>query len=171
MVTIQAKINSQIFAKQMSWSGASLFKYFLKKGSSKKHKTKFFNPSESAKNHLVVSWSRDLHFRGLHKYVSRIKKFSFFSTDTKFGDFIVHWSIAALKCKENLSTNFGLIAIFEKVAVEITKKAQHCVLPWFTCFRVSRNHASRLALSRLLNVWGSCTKWMSDKNFSETSRK
>ena len=44
------------------------------------------------------------------------------------GDFIVHWSIAALKVfKENLSANFGLIAVFVKVALEITKRAQQCV--------------------------------------------
>ena len=57
--------------------------------------------------------------------VSQVKTFS---VDTKFGDFIVHWSIAALKVfKENLSTNFSLIAVFVKVALEITKRAQHCV--------------------------------------------
>ena len=55
-------------------------------------------------------------------YVRQLKNFSM---DT---DFIVHWSIAALKVfKENLSTNFGLIAVFVKVALEITKRAQHCV--------------------------------------------
>ena len=31
--------------------------------------------------------------------------------------------------KENLSTNFALIAVFMKVALKITKRAQHCVLP------------------------------------------
>ena len=31
--------------------------------------------------------------------------------------------------KENLSTNFVLIAVFVKVAFKITKRAQHCVLP------------------------------------------
>ena len=42
--------------------------------------------------------------------------------DTEFEDFIVHCSIAVLKFfKENLSTNFGLIAVFVKVALEITK--------------------------------------------------
>ena len=36
----------------------------------------------------------------------------------KFGDFIVHWSITALKFfKENLTTNFGPIAVFVKVAL------------------------------------------------------
>ena len=48
--------------------------------------------------------------------------------DTKFKDLIVHRSIAALEFfKENLSTNFGLIAVFVKVALEITKRVQHCV--------------------------------------------
>ena len=57
---------------------------------------------------------------------------------TKIGHFIiVHLSIASLNFfKENLSQNFGLIAVFVKVAVEITKRAQHCVLPRFTCFHV-----------------------------------
>ena len=56
--------------------------------------------------------------------------------DTKIGQFIVQWCIAALKVfKENLSPNFGLIAVFVKVALEITKRGQHCVLPRFTCFR------------------------------------
>ena len=36
-------------------------------------------------------------------------------------------------CDENvlnkLSANFFLMAVFEKVALEITKRAQHCVLP------------------------------------------
>ena len=55
-------------------------------------------------------------------YVRQLKNFSM---DT---DFIVHWSIASLKVfKENLSTNFGLIAVFVKGTLEITKRAQHCV--------------------------------------------
>ena len=57
--------------------------------------------------------------------------------DTKFGYFTVRWSIAALNFfKENLLTNFGLIAVFVKVALEITKRAQHCVLliHMFSCF-------------------------------------
>ena len=54
-----------------------------------------------------------------------VRQLKSFSVDT---DFIVHWSIAALKVfKENVSTNFGLIAVFVKVALEITKRAQHCV--------------------------------------------
>ena len=69
--------------------------------------------------------------------------------DTKFGDSIVHWSIAIL----NFLTNFGLIAVFVKVALEITKSAHHCVLPGFTCFHVFRNHASLLAFSGLKNEW------------------
>ena len=37
-------------------------------------------------------------------------------------------NIAALRfLKENLLKNFGLIAVFVKVAFEITKRAQHCV--------------------------------------------
>ena len=48
---------------------------------------------------------------------------------TKFEDFMVQWSIAALKFfKENLSTNFGWIAVFVKVALDIAKRAQHCIL-------------------------------------------
>ena len=55
-------------------------------------------------------------------YVRQLKNFSM---DT---DCIVHWSIASLKVfKENLSTNFGLIAVFVKGTLEITKRAQHCV--------------------------------------------
>ena len=33
--------------------------------------------------------------------------------------------------------NFGLITLFVKVALEVTKRAQHCVLPKFTRFRKS----------------------------------
>ena len=57
-------------------------------------------------------------------------------------------SIAAVKCfKENLSSNFGLIAGVVKVALEITKRAQHCVLPRFTfslisCFNFNRKEKS-----------------------------
>ena len=59
--------------------------------------------------------------------------------DTKIGHFIVHRSIAALKFyRENLTSNFGLIAVFVKVALEITKRAQHRVLTteihMFSCF-------------------------------------
>ena len=37
---------------------------------------------------------------------------------------MAHWSIAALKFfKGNLSWNFGLIAVFVKVALEIYKKS------------------------------------------------
>ena len=65
--------------------------------------------------------------------------------DTKIGNFKVLWSIAVLKfLKESLSSNFHLIAVFVKVALEITKTAQHCVLPRFTRFRVFRNRASDL---------------------------
>ena len=40
--------------------------------------------------------------------------------ETKFGGFIEHWRIVVLKLlNENLSTNFGLIAVFMKVAFEI----------------------------------------------------
>ena len=53
----------------------------------------------------------------------------------------------------------------------ITKRAQHCVLPWFTCFRVFRNCGSLLAFSWLKSVWGSFAKRTSDKNFSETCKK
>ena len=53
----------------------------------------------------------------------------------------------------------------------ITKRAQNCVLPWFTCFRVFRNRGSLLAFSRLKSVRGSFAKRTSDKNFSETSKK
>ena len=39
----------------------------------------------------------------------------------KFGNFIVHWSLAALKnFEENLSTYFGLITVFMEEASEIT---------------------------------------------------
>ena len=41
----------------------------------------------------------------------------------KFGNFIVHWSLAALKnVEENLSTYFGLITVFVKEASQITVK-------------------------------------------------
>ena len=64
--------------------------------------------------------------------VRQVKKFSM---DTNFGHFIVHWSIAALKVfKQNQSTNFGLIAVFVKVASEITKKKLSIAFDWFTCF-------------------------------------
>ena len=57
--------------------------------------------------------------------------------DTKFGDFILPWTIAALKFfKENLLTNFGLIAAIVKVVLESTKKAVSLAFDWFTCFHV-----------------------------------
>ena len=42
--------------------------------------------------------------------------------------------------KENQSSNFRLIAVFVKVALEITKRAQHHVLPRLACFHVLRNY-------------------------------
>ena len=42
---------------------------------------------------------------------------------------------------ENLSKNFGLIAVFAKVAFEITKRAQNCVFPHlhvFVFFEIAR---------------------------------
>ena len=42
--------------------------------------------------------------------------------------------------KENQSSNFRLIAVFVKVALEITKRAQHHVLPRLACFYVLRNY-------------------------------
>ena len=51
---------------------------------------------------------------------------------------MVHESINALKkVLKILSTNFALIAVFVKVASEITKRAQHCVLPVFMCFEIA----------------------------------
>ena len=70
--------------------------------------------------------------------------------DTKFKDLIVHRSIAALEFfKENLSTNFGLIAVFVKVALEITKRERHCVRLIPCVFMVFQNRASVFAFSRL----------------------
>ena len=63
--TIQAKINSQIFAKQMSRSSITLFKYPLKKALAKSTR-KNCKPSENRKQ-SPGSCSRDLHFAGLHK--------------------------------------------------------------------------------------------------------
>ena len=64
-------------------------------------------------------------FTQICAYVRQRKKCSM---DTKFWDCIVQWSIAALRfLKENPLKNFGLIAIFVKVAFEVTKRAQHCV--------------------------------------------
>ena len=81
--------------------------------------------------------------------------------DTKFEDFILHWTIAALKFfKENLLRNFGLIAVFSKIVLESTKKAQHCVwlIHMFSCsFEISQGYL-RLARCRvskgyLQNEW------------------
>ena len=86
----------------------------------------------------------------------------------KFGDFIVHWSIAVLKFfKENLCTNFGLIAVFMKVALENTKTVQYCVwlqIHMFSCFWNSSNH---FVFSRLWSVLRSFAKRLSDKNFQK----
>ena len=49
-----------------------------------------------------------------------------FSIDTKFGDLIVHNENVLNKLSANF---FFLLAVFEKVALEITKRAQQCVLP------------------------------------------
>ena len=54
-------------------------------------------------------------FRSFHWNVSMRTK--------KMGHFMAHWSIAALKFfKGNLSWNFGLIAVFVKVALKIIQK-------------------------------------------------
>ena len=84
------------------------------------------------------------------QFCADVRQLQKFSMDTKFKDLIVHRSIAALKFfKENLSTNFGLIAVFVKVALEITKRVQHCVLLIPCVFMVFRNRASVFAFSRL----------------------
>ena len=76
------------------------------------HKTNIFNNSDIASIFIQIC-----------AFVRQLKKFSM---DMKLGDFIIHWWIAALRIfKESLSTNFGLIAVFVKVAFEITKRAQH----------------------------------------------
>ena len=51
--------------------------------------------------------------------------------------------------KENLSTNFGLIAVFVKAALEITKRERHCVRLIPCVFMVFQNRASVFAFSRL----------------------
>ena len=81
--------------------------------------------------------------------------------DTKFGDFILHWTIAALKFfKENLLTNFGLIEVFVKVVLESTKKAQHCVwlIHMFSYFfEISQGYlrlvSCRVSKGHLQNEW------------------
>ena len=77
-------------------------------------------------------------FQYLHNFApTSVRQLQKFSMDTKFGYFTVHWLIAALKFfKETLLTNFGLAAVFVKVTLEITKRAQHCVLliDMFSCF-------------------------------------
>ena len=45
------------------------------------------------------------------------------------------------KFLKNLMTNFVLIAVSVKLALEITKRAQHWVLSWFIPFPVFRNRA------------------------------
>ena len=89
-----------------------------------------------------------------------------FSIDTKFGDLIVHNENVLNK----LSVNFFLMAVFEKVALEITKRAQHCVYPdsyVFMCFGAVRVY--------LRSEDCKCTrvicKRMSNKTFSKTSKK
>ena len=86
------------------------------------------NPKEKNSQQL---WHR-LSIYSNRAYFRQLKKLSMV---TKFEDSIEHWSIVALKFfKENLSMNFGSIAVFVKVTFEITKRAQHCALPWFTCY-------------------------------------
>ena len=70
--------------------------------------------------------------------------------------------IAALKFfEESLSTNFGLIAVFVKVALEITKKLS-IAFYWFTCFHVFffeiedvylRSAGCRVYKGHLQNEW------------------
>ena len=79
----------------------------------------------------------------------------------KFGDLIVHWSINVLKkFQKNLLTNFVLTTFSVKVALEITKRAQHCVSPdsyVFMCFEIAQVHlrsvASRVYKGHLQNEW------------------
>ena len=81
--------------------------------------------------------------------------------DTKFRDFIVHWSVPALKFfKENISKNFGLIAVLVKVALEITKRVQHYVwlihrFSWF--FEIAQVYlpltGCRVHKGHLQNEW------------------
>ena len=47
------------------------------------------------------------------------------------------------------STNFVLIAVFVKVALEITKRAQHCISPSnsyvFKCFEIAQVYSRSVA--------------------------
>ena len=92
--------------------------------------------------------------------------------DAKFGDFILHWSISALKfCKQKLPTNFDLIAVFVRGALELTKRAQHCVLlilHMFSCFFKIAQVYLRLSgctvyKGRLQNEWVIKTFWKPPK--------
>ena len=91
------------------------------------------------------------------RFCAHVRQLKKFSMDTKFGNFIVHWSTATLKfLTENLTTNFGLIAVFVKVALESTKKAQHCVLliNMFSCFFFkSRIAGCRVYKGHLQHEW------------------
>ena len=60
------------------------------------------------------------------------------------------------KFLKNLMTNFVLIAVSVKVALEITKRAQHWVYPdsyLFLCFEIARSAASRVYRGHLENEW------------------
>ena len=95
------------------------------------------------------------------QFCANVRQLKKFSMDTKFKDFIVHWSIAALNFfKENISTNFGFIAVFVKVALEITKRVQHYVwlinrFSWF--FEISQVYlplaGCRVHKGHLQNKW------------------
>ena len=86
--------------------------------------------------------------------------------------FVEHWSIVARKSfKENLSTNFGLIAVFVKVAFEITKRAQHCVLPHlhvFVFFEIAQVYlrltGCKVYEGHLQNDWVIKTFWKHPKS-------
>ena len=89
-------------------------------------------------------------FTQFFAYVRQLKNVTM---NMKNGHFIVHWITEIFN--ENLSSNFSLIAVFVKVALKITKRAQHCILPRFTRFHLFWICASLLAFSWLYNVKGS----------------
>ena len=85
----------------------------------------------------------------LHNYVPSLGNLKCFNGHKNQAYFIVHWSIAALNFVKKIYHRILVNPWFVKVALEITKRSQHCVLPLFTCFCVFRNRTSLLAFSQL----------------------
>ena len=110
-----------------------------------------------------AAWEFDVVLDSRQKEIPKQKIIQIYHSASIFSQFCAYLrQLSAMTArKENQSSNFRLIAVFVKVALEITKRAQHHVLPRLACFHVLRNykvHKGHLNTEQVIKPSGNIQK-------------